>query len=190
LRLAVYGGTFDPIHMAHLIIAEFARENFDIDKILFTPSYIPPHKIDVQISAADHRLEMIRLAVDGHANFEICDYEIEKKGTSYTVNTLQYLHEKYNLSRDDFYFILGADNMKDFHHWKQPEKIDELVQIVVAGRKDFENNNSQYSAASFEFPLLDISSSLVRQRRKDDKSIKYLVPAPVESYIYEHELYH
>lgn len=189
MKLGVYGGTFDPIHLAHLIIAEFARDKFNLDKVLFIPSFISPHKTNTKISSASHRLAMLNLAVSSDEKFEICEFEINSQRTSYTVATLDYLHKIYKLSREDLYLIIGADNMKDFDRWKEPERIAEMAQLVVAGRSSAELAGGQYPAIHLDFPLLDISSSFIRTRIGQGKSVKYLLPASVEAYIHEYNLY-
>jgi len=189
LRLGVYGGTFDPVHMAHLILAECARDSLKLDSVLFVPSYIPPHKKNVKISAAVHRLRMLELAIEPDSGFAICDYEVHKQGTSYTVDTLLFLQQKYAVQRDDFYLIIGADNMKDFSLWKEPDKIAAMTQIVVAGRSNLQRTPSRYPSVQLDFPQMDISSSLIRNRVHEGKSIKYFTPAAVVEYIQKNRLY-
>ncbi len=189
MKLGVYGGTFDPLHLAHLIIAEFAREKYKLDKLLFVPSLIPPHKLSRKITSAGHRLQMLRLGIEGNDYFDICDYEILKNGTSYTVDTLRHLQQKYNLTREMIFLIIGADNLADFHLWKQPERIVEMAQIVVAGRPNYENSDSRFQALTLDIPLLEISASFIRERVKQGGSIKYLTPTAVEAYIKTHKLY-
>ncbi len=189
MRLGVYGGTFDPLHVAHLIIAEFAREKYSLDKILFVPSYIPPHKRSREITPAKHRLAMLGLGVEGNDFFDICDYEIRKKGTSYTVDTLNWLRQKYHLTREMLFLIIGADNMVDFHLWKQPEQIVEMAQLVVAGRPNYDKSSNRFKALALDAPLLEISASSIRAFVKQGRSIKYLTPPAVEAYIQKHKLY-
>lgn len=189
MKIGVYGGTFDPIHLAHLIIAEYAREELALDRLFFTPGYIPPHKKNADISSAAHRVAMIQCAIADNDFFDICDFEIMKKGTSYTVDTLAHIQKKYGLSHENLYFILGADNMKDFNLWKHPEKIQQMAQLVVAGRPSFEVKSNDVPFKSMDFPLFDISASLIRRRISQKKSIRYLVADKVEQYIHDNKLY-
>jgi nicotinate-nucleotide adenylyltransferase len=186
----MYGGTFDPIHLAHLVVAEYAQSELALDQLLFVPSYIPPHKLSKKISSPEHRLNMLNLVVDKNPNFDVCAFELEKGGTSFTIDTLKYLQKQYNVSRDNLYIVIGADNLVDFHHWKAPEDIRQTAQIVVAGRPRYKAENPVYDDFHFlDSPLLEISASLIRERVREHKSVRYLLPDSVIQYIRDHGLY-
>jgi len=189
VKLGVYGGTFDPIHIAHLILAEFAFDKLNLDQLLFIPSHFPPHKLDAQITPAKHRYEMLKLAIQGNDHFAICDYELAKQGASYTVDTLRFVKNKYGTERHDLFLIVGADNMQDFHRWKEPRRITEMAEVVVAGRSNFKSENSRFPSILLDSPLIEISASLIRDNIRQGKSITYLTPSAVEAYIYKNRLY-
>jgi nicotinate-nucleotide adenylyltransferase len=190
LRIAIYGGTFDPVHIAHLIIADYACAELSLDKLLFVPSYSPPHKLSVAITAPSHRLNMVKIAIAQNRKFKLSDYEIMKEGTSFTVDTLRYYSEYFQVQRKHLYLIIGADNLVDFHLWKDPDEILRLAQIAVANRPA--NCISKVSIKDFitlGAPLLDISASMIRKRIQQHKSVRYLVPEKVVKYIQQNGLY-
>lgn len=189
MKLGVYGGTFDPIHLAHLILAEFACEKLDLTRLLFIPSYLPPHKLDANITPAKHRCKMLELAIKGNNRFELCDYEVARGGASYTVDTLEYVKNKYAIEKRDLFLLIGADNMGDFHRWKEPQRITEIAQVVVAGRSHFDSKNSRFASILLHSPIIEISASLIRENVRKGKSITYLTPPSVEEYIYSNRLY-
>ncbi|MBN2410882.1 nicotinate-nucleotide adenylyltransferase [candidate division KSB1 bacterium] len=193
MKLGLYGGTFDPIHIAHLIIAEIACETFHLNELIFMPCAVPPHKNHLNMSDAHHRLKMIRLAIAGNPKFRYSDMEIKRGGTSYTVQTLEMLIQRNKIDPSDLYLIIGADNFQDFHKWKEPEHIMELCQLIVVGRPSFDldNFNSGYRNKSYEMPipLMEISSSDIRDRVKNNKSIRYMVTDNVIDYIKKNNLY-
>lgn len=191
MKIGMYGGTFDPVHIAHLVVAEYARSELDLDQLLFVPSYIPPHKLSKKISSPEHRLNMLKLVTHDNPKFEVCTFELDKGGTSFTIDTLTYIQQQYNINREELYLVIGADNLMDVHRWKAPEEIFKAAQIVVAGRPLSETSNSIYNDfEKLNSPLLDISASMIRERVQAKKSIRYLVPPLVEDYISEHKLYH
>jgi nicotinate-nucleotide adenylyltransferase len=186
----MYGGTFDPIHNAHLVVAEYAQSELPLDLLLFVPSYIPPHKLSKKISSPEHRLNMLNLVVHENPKFDVCTFELEKGGTSFTIDTLHYLQELYTVSRDDLFIVICADNLVDFHRWKAPDAILQAARIVVAGRPAYETSNPIYDDFIFlNSPLLDISASMIRERVRENKSVKYLLPDAVDDYIQSHKLY-
>ncbi len=190
MKVGMYGGTFDPIHLAHLVVAEYAQSELALDQLLFVPSFVPPHKLSNKISLPDHRLAMLNLAVKENPGFDVCAFELEKGGTSFTIDTLYYLHSRFNINRKDLFLVIGADNLVDFHRWKAPDDILAAAQIVVAGRPSYEIENPIYDDFIFlNSPLLEISASMIRERIQNNKSVKYLLPDAVIEYIREHELY-
>ena len=193
MRTGIYGGSFNPPHLAHLIVAETMRDQFQLDRVIWMPCFIPPHKDPGQLVSPTHRLEMTRLAIEGNPAFEISDIELTRRGTSYTVDTLSTLRDKY--PADDFYLIIGGDSLRDFMTWKSPEKIIEQARLLV-----FERSAEEMAPARAgtlfpdrinfaEAPLISISSRDIRRRAREGKSIRYLVPDVVSQYIVEHRLY-
>lgn len=199
-RIGVLGGTFNPIHLAHLIIAETAREQQKLDHILFMPAAIPPHKRDHEIADGKHRLEMVELAIAGNPSFSASDRELKRSGVSFTVDTLESL--KAENSNAEYVWIIGADNVPDLPRWHRPLAILELAEIAVVQRLG--SNLPPAGSLSPPFtpeqaeriltnvivmPLLEISSSEIRRRCREGKSIRYWTPAAVEAYIRHHALY-
>ncbi len=190
-NIGVLGGTFDPIHLGHLIIAEIVREEIALDQILFLPARIHPLKKNDRITPPGHRLRMLELAVRDNPAFSVSKMELQRENTSFTVDTLRQLRETF--STHTLYFLMGLDNVNQFHLWKEPEEIIRLCQVVVLGRPGIEpHEEARQFLPYFKFldiPLLEISSTDIRNRVRQGKSIRYLVPRDVENYIREHRLY-
>lgn len=188
-KVGIFGGTFDPVHFGHLITARAVLEIRDLDKIVFIPANISPHKTDSTSSAAEHRLEMLQLAVNGVSYFDISDIELKREGVSYTIDTLKSLKEKYN----EIELVIGEDNLQSFHTWKKPEEILELSTLTVLKRKfnrsDAANHNYIEKAQFVETPVIEISGSKIRERVKNDLSIDFLLPQNVKKYILKNNLY-
>ncbi len=191
MRLGLYGGTFDPIHLAHLLIGEQARQELNLDRVIYMPSYISPHKRHHSISSAEHRLKMAELATQDNDSFFVSDYEIHQGGTSFTVHTLRHLHDQYNVSSDNLFLIIGADNLNTFNKWKQPDVILQLARLAVAGRPAHSPDSPvpEKRLVWLDSPLLEISASAIRQRLQNGVSIRYWLPESVRRYIFEHGLY-
>jgi nicotinate-nucleotide adenylyltransferase len=183
------GGSFDPPHFGHLIIAEEARCKLELDKVLFIPAFISPLKSDKEITPTEHRVRMTQLAIEDNPFFELETWELEQKQVSYTVDTLAMLHEKYKGSA--FYLIIGDDNLAVFQRWRSPEKIKSLAHLVVFERDHkMEDLPPETNSISFLREVtVGISSTLLRQRLKRQKSIRYLCPDSVNTYIKEKKLY-
>ena len=192
------GGTFNPIHMGHLIIAEKAREQFHLDEILFLPSGIPYMKEQNEVLPGHIRSEMTKLAIEDNPFFDISTMEAEKESISYTFETLMTLREKN--PNTDYYFIVGADNLRTIENWKNPEQIFANCHILAAVRGDISTDDLEKLAAYLkekygaDISLLqtshiEISSSMIRDLIKEGKSIRYLVPESVYDYIIIHKLY-
>jgi nicotinate-nucleotide adenylyltransferase len=194
-RIGVFGGAFNPIHTAHLIIAEEVKEQIQLSKVLFIPYANPPHKDANKLLNSKHRLNMISLAIENNKYFESSDLEIKKGQNSitYTIDTLLNLHEAYSKEQVKLYLIIGVDNLIELHTWKNPEKLFTLSEVIVINRPGFLIQNVEnefYNKATFiQAPHIDISSTDIRHRIKEKKSIKYLVPLAVEKYILENKLY-
>jgi len=188
-KVGIFGGTFDPIHHGHLITAQSVREIRKLDKIIFIPAYISPHKSEVKTSSAENRLNMIKLAIEGIRFFEYSDIEIRKGGVSFTVDTLRELKNIY----EELEFIIGYDNIFKFHSWKNPDEIIELAKIIVLKRKSShppEFKDKYYNRAVFvQTRGIEISATDLRERVKKGLPINFLVPPKVLEYIYNHKLY-
>ena len=191
VKIGIFGGTFNPPHLGHLIIAEHVREKFGLDKVIFVPSAVPPHKRELDIVEAHHRIEMLNAAVQGNRHFEVSELEIQRGGVSFTVDTLM---ELWGLYHDhELYLLIGMDNWVEFHTWRTPEKILELAHLVVMTRSGVESRQNGMKLADkvifCEVPEIGIASRDIRKRIADSKSIRYQVPLAVELYIYQHQLY-
>jgi len=213
MKWGLLGGTFDPIHIGHLRCAEEILEIFNLNRIILTPASKPPHKIDADITTFYHREQMVRLAIEGNPSFSFSDVENQQKGKSYSVHTIEYFLEKY-LKQLELYFIVGQDAFHAIQTWREWEKLLLLCNFVVMTRPGYENKGLKgilppsfasqflYDAGQKGFrgptghtlffrevTFLDISSSNIRQRIKEGKSITYLVPDAVRHYISKNNLY-
>ena len=190
-RLGIFGGTFNPPHMAHLLAAENVRDQLKLDKILFIPAAIPPHKMREEVISAKHRLEMVRLAIQGNEYFELSEIELLRKGPSYTIDTIRSL--KHTHPQCDLHFIMGIDLLMDFETWKDPEKILAECKVVAMNRPGFDlaviDKELLAQVELVNVPSIDISSTNIRRRVKSGRSIKYLLPAAVEDYIRGNSIY-
>ncbi|MFZ3576474.1 nicotinate-nucleotide adenylyltransferase [Virgibacillus sp. DJP39] len=184
-RVGILGGTFDPPHLAHLMIAEEVRLSLELEEIWFVPSQEPPHKTKAVISAQD-RVEMVRLAIDGNPYFKLNTIEVDRVGKSYTFDTLNVLKNKYpDIS---FYFIIGADMVEYLPKWY---KIEELIKMVtfVGVKRIGSQLNTPYSIELVDIPYVEISSTEIRNRIRENTSTKYFLPEKVIRYIKEKQLY-
>jgi len=188
-KVGIFGGTFDPIHLGHLITAQSVREIRNLEKIIFIPAFISPHKSDVKTTSAEDRSNMIKLAIDGIPFFDYSDIEIKKGGVSYTIDTLKELKKIYN----EVEIIIGYDNIFSFHTWKEPDEIMKLAKIVVLKRKSShppQFEDKYYHQAVFvQTRGIEISATDIRERVKNEMPINFLVPPAVMEYIYKHNLY-
>ncbi|MDD2481765.1 MAG: nicotinate-nucleotide adenylyltransferase [Lutispora sp.] len=198
-RFAVMGGTFDPIHYGHLVTAEAVRDKFELDKVLFMPTKNPPHKMHRPTSDVNHRYLMTVLATITNPYFEVSRLEIERTGLTYTVDTIRELRNIYGEDAQ-IYFITGADAILEILTWHNVEELLGICQFVAATRpgfygKDMEQKlidiKSKYNKEIFsiEVPSLAISSTDIRNRIKNSKTIRYLLPEAVEHYIRKSKLY-
>lgn len=199
-RIGVFGGSFDPIHIGHLLIAEQFRSELSLDLVKFIPAKISPFKQGYTPTADKHRLEMLRLAVAAHPGLEVDPIEIQRGGVSYTIDTVEQLQS--NQPNAKWFLLIGADSLKDFKNWKSPDRLLEAVELIVAKRGGYPEPDwseldglvSQHKlrsiqAAQLELPVMEISSTGVRKRIEENRSIRFMVPAAVEVYIQEHQLY-
>lgn len=189
-KIGIYGGTFDPIHMGHLITAELVKEIRKLDKVVFVPAYIAPHKQDEKTAPGKDRIEMVKLAIEGCRNFSSSNFELKKKGISYTIDTIREFKKK----NYDVELIIGYDNMIGFHKWKDPDDIIKLARVVVLPRQSSDDpraRNDYFDLVEFvSTPHIELSSTEIRSRIKNKKPIQFLVPNAVEKYIYQQKLYH
>lgn len=188
-KVGVFGGTFDPIHYGHLVTTQFVLEKRELEKIIFIPSHISPHKLEMKTVADLHRYNMVKLAIENNPQFEISDYEINNNAISYTLNTILHFKKIYQ----DIELIIGYDNLLVFDKWYKPNDIFEEVTVVAMvrnGSYDFEKNIFTEKAIIIDTPVVDISSTEIRERVKNNLPINYLTPPSVVDYIYRNKLYH
>jgi nicotinate-nucleotide adenylyltransferase len=196
VNIGVLGGTFDPIHMGHLVIAEEARIKLGLREVLFVPAGQPWLKRDHNITEAVHRVEMVRRAIADNPHFKLCTLEVERPGPSYTVDTLTMLQKQLG-SKASFFFILGRDTLDELPLWKEPNKLVQLCRLVVPprlGSRDLKHLDTAIpglrdKVIQLDMPVIGISSSEIRQRIAQGLPIRYLMPAEVEKYITEQKLY-
>ena len=196
MNIGVLGGTFDPIHTGHLIIAEEARTRLGLKEVLFVPAGQPWLKQGSDVTPANHRVEMARLAIADNPRFRLGVTEVERHGPSYTVETMMALREQFG-SEASLFFILGRDTLADLPVWKEPAKLVQLCRLVVAprlGSRDLKHLKEAMPGlldeiVQLDMPLIEISSSGIRHRVAQGLSIRYLVPAEVEEYITEQKMY-
>ena len=197
-RIGIMGGTFDPIHVGHLMTAEAVRDEFGLDKVLFIPAAVPPHKLDQQVTDARHRYLMTVLATTSNPHFDVSSIEMDRPGPSYTIDTIYELRRQYG-ENTDLFFITGADAIAEIPTWDRIEELLGLCQFIAATRPGFlpnVDNIKEYFGElgsarihRLETAELEISSTNLRVRLKRGFSIKYIVPPAVEDYIYKEGLY-
>jgi nicotinate-nucleotide adenylyltransferase len=200
-RIGILGGTFDPVHYGHLVIAEQVREALSLDRVLFVPAAIPPHKIGVAITPAEHRAALVELAIAGNPSFAVSRIELEREGPSYTADTLQALTDEAAPRgvAPDLFFILSSEALAGFPNWHDPDRILALCRLAVVQRPGSPLPSGTELAARFgrradrivtvETVPVANSASAVRDRAAAGLSIRYLVPPAVEAYICDHRLY-
>jgi nicotinate-nucleotide adenylyltransferase len=190
-KIGIVGGTFDPIHLGHLAIAQLALEHFLLDKIIFIPAYIPPHKLRTISVSAEHRLAMLRRAVNGNKRFEVWDGEIERGGISYTIDTLLNLKKSHPDSL--FHFIIGSDNIVEILTWHKYKSILNSITLCVSHRPGYSmkmpDELKKADIATFPSPEWGISSKMIRKYLANNISCKYLLPDTVYIYIKKTGLY-
>ena len=217
MRIGILGGTFNPVHLGHLRIAEEVRETLSLDKVIFIPCYDPPHKNEVDIASAGERMQMLELAVSDNPFFETSDMELKRRGKSYSIETLTRLREEYGDS-DELLFIIGMDSYAEVGIWKSYARLFEIADFVVVRRPRVSDQREEVSPLELlpvdirdefcydsqkniaahrsgrltyflETTMLDISSTRLRDCLFKGKSVKYLVPFVVEKFIKEKGLY-
>jgi nicotinate-nucleotide adenylyltransferase len=190
MKIGVLGGTFDPIHNAHLLLAEQAREQLGLKQVLFIPAGDPWRKAFRRVLPAEHRVAMTRLAVATDPGFVVDECEVKREGASYTAETLVDLQKRYK--NDELFLLLGEDALADLPFWRDPEVIAEQATIVVAPRGGVVLPELPFDAdrvVRITMPYMEISSTDIRERAKSGRSLRYLVPDAVAAYVKDHKLY-
>jgi len=201
-RILLFGGTFDPVHNGHLIVARTAAQRRGSARVMLIPSAVPPHKTAAGASAA-HRLAMLELAIEGHGLFEVCELELQRSGVSYTLETVEQLRRRHPDA--EFHWLIGADMLPDLHKWYRAQEVVKLVRFVVAARLPWQDQLGpifqalgdrfppeaieRLRAGVTDTPLVDISSTDIRRRIAAGEPIDQLVPPAVACYIAAHGLY-
>jgi nicotinate-nucleotide adenylyltransferase len=200
MRIGVFGGTFDPVHVGHLILAEQCREQAGLDRVVFIPAARPPHKLDYNLTPFAQRVEMLALAIAGHAAFQVDEIEGGRAGPSYTADTLVQL--KSRMSEAELFLVLGSDALRDLPQWHEPQHIVSACTLLVAARASWEMIGEQEMRSSLKLPAgaplrlqmihmpaIGIASRDLRRRTAEGRSLRFLVPRAVEVYIAEKKLY-
>jgi nicotinate-nucleotide adenylyltransferase len=210
-KLAILGGTFNPVHLGHLLIAEAALDQYQLDGVVWVPTYHPPHRVASELIDVSHRVNMVHLAIHSNAAFTLSTVELNRNGTSYAIDTLDELKQIYPSSQ--WYWIIGLDAFQSLPHWyRRQELVAQCIWLIAPrwlGKNDNEQNAGQHDDVKLQFvvqqlaaqaievcwmplimPRVEISSSLIRQHCSDRRSIRYMVPDAVLSYIATHNLYH
>ncbi|MBA4029948.1 MAG: nicotinic acid mononucleotide adenylyltransferase [Planctomyces sp.] len=201
MRIGIYGGTFDPVHLAHLVLAESCREQLSLDEVWFVPAAQPPHKPGRVILDPKHRIQMLKLAIVGMPHFRVEPIEIQRGEISYTVDTLRALHEKH--PGHEFFLLMGADSLQQIHTWKDPAALLELATLGVVNRgrtpppglddlpelASLVNRQALEKIQHVTMPGLDISATELRERVATGRTIRFLVPRAVEAYLAANRCY-
>lgn len=196
MNIGIFGGTFDPPHVGHLVIADQALTQLKLDEVWFMPAGQPPHKLNNPVSAAVHRVAMTRLAIAGHAGFKLSTFDVERPGPHYSSIAIEMLEQQW--PQHDWCFIMGADSLEDLPRWHQPRRLIALATLAVAGRPGARPDLTALEQVIpglsarvrwVDAPLVDLSSTQLRQMAKAGASLRYLVPDAVLDYIHTHELY-
>ncbi len=200
-RIGLYGGSFNPIHCGHLIIARSIREHLDLDRVVFLPSRQPPHKGEGDLLEAEHRAELVRLAIAGEPGFEFSDHDLCRRGPCYTIDTVQHFQARFGADGELFWMI-GEDSLSELPTWRRAGELVNMCRIVTAARSPVDRVDWIVLQSAFDAeqvrrlrdgllstPVMDISSTEIRRRIRDGCSIRYLVPDPVAEYIRERRLY-
>jgi nicotinate-nucleotide adenylyltransferase len=200
MRIGVFGGTFDPVHLGHLILAEQCREQGRLDQVWFVPAASPPHKQGLALTPFAQRVEMIALAIAGQPAFRIDELEKDRPGPSYTVDTLAEVHRRHPAA--ELFLPIGSDTLLDLPHWYQPARILEMAGLLVTHRPGWPLPALSDLQAALrlpagvspgmqvvEAPLIDIASRDLRRRAAEGRSLRYLVPRAIEAYVHDKRLY-
>ena len=193
MKTCLFGGTFDPPHFGHLIVAQTIFEAEHFDRIVFIPAHTPPHKIDAKISPVDARIKMLKIATKDNPNFIISDNEIKRGGVSYSIDTILSYKEETKTETKNLFYLIGSDSLKQFETWKEPKRILDECRLIVAIRPGFRPSDiPNWILARIQFaniPRIEISSTQIRQRWLQNKTIRYMVTQPVWEFINENKIY-
>jgi nicotinate-nucleotide adenylyltransferase len=194
-RVGILGGTFDPPHVGHLVLAEYAADALELARVLFVPAADPPHKASIRVNIT-HRLPMLERAISGNARFAISRVDMDRPGPHYTVDMLRILRDQQ--PQTDFYFLMGGDSLRDLPSWNRPQDLIKLCKLAVMSRPGAEVTPDLHAdvlpglaerVMMIESPMLGFSSSEIADRLEAGKSVRYLVPDAVLMYIQKHRLY-
>jgi nicotinate-nucleotide adenylyltransferase len=188
MRIGILGGTFNPIHIGHLILGEEAVSNLRLDKLIFVPAYMPPHKPQEGIVDASDRYRMVSLAIEDNPKLEVSDIELTRKGKSYSVETLRWFKNMYGKDSQIF-FVTGSDSLREIISWKDVGEIFKLANFSVGTRPGYPVTDVPPGISVFLITQVEVSSTEIRRRTRDRNSIRYLVPEQVRKYIEEKGLY-
>ena len=189
MKYLLIGGTFNPIHYGHLFLADEVKNALGYDTVLFIPAYSPVHKRSEKLVDARHRLAMLEIAVRNYREFSIETCELERKGASYSIDTIHFLTRKYGWKEKPG-FVIGDDLIKDFHKWKKPEELSRIVDLIVVHRKFSERLEFDLPHLYVDNLIMPISSSIIRERLQAKKNVRFLLPDNVLGYIEKYGLYH
>ena len=193
MKICLFGGTFDPPHFGHLILAQTIFEAEYFDQIVFVPANTSPHKDKTVVSSVSLRKEMVKIAIQENPNFILSDIEIKRGGVSYSFDTIIEYKEKTGIDSKNLFYLIGSDSLKTFHSWHNSDQILDECQIIVAIRPGFrpsDINNQILAKIQFaNIPRIEISSTQIRKRWREDKTIRYMVSQPVWEFINENKLY-
>lgn len=187
MKIGILGGTFNPVHIGHLILAEEAREKLALEKIIFVPAFLPPHKDSSDIAAAPERLKMVKIAIRGNKYFFASDIEINRDGRSYTIDTIKEFKRKY--PDDELYFIIGSDLLQYLDDWKDVNEVIKLVKFIAVTRPGFPLEKIPAYIKTMAIRAVDVSAFEIRRCVRENKSFRYLVPDEVFNYIKKNKLY-
>lgn len=202
MKIGIMGGTFNPIHNGHLIMSEQIREQIGLDKIIFVPCYLPPHKSGENVISGSHRINMAKIATQDNDFFDVSDIEIREGKVSYSIDLVKKIKSIY--PQDDIYFLIGEDSLLDLHTWRDIKQLLDLCTFVTAKRtqnidlaKEFQDNNTLFDKKNMEklcqnivqTNVITLSSSEIREKTMNNCSLKYIIPEKVNTYIKENNLY-
>jgi len=188
MRIGILGGTFNPVHIGHLILAEEALSKLKLDKLVFVPTFIPPHKnVDANVKPKD-RLKMVEMAIQDNHSFSVSTFEMDSKKKSYSIDTLKDFRKLYGQDVQ-LYFITGSDLLKDLFSWRDVNEIFKISKFIVANRPGYPVEEVPKEVETVVITPIEVSSEDIRRRVKEGKSIRYLVPEKVRKYILDRNLY-
>ncbi len=192
MHICLVGGTFDPPHWGHVLLAETLYTQMPVEQVVFVPAAIPPHKRNESIGTAEHRVRMLELICRQNTHFQVDSREVDRGGVSYSIDTVRAVRAERDLGRDDLGFLIGTDNFVDLQNWKEAEQLVHACRILVMPRLHYpipEDAPFRDQVEYVDLPIVEISSSTIRNRVQQGLSIRYYVLPEIEQYIHEHELY-